>query len=159
MPFLVVEGLDGSGKSTQIGMIREFLENKKIDYHYLPFPRTEEEPFGELIAGFLRGDFGEIGQVHPRLVATIYALDRMDAKINISERLQRKQLILCDRYVYSNIAFQCAKVEKAADRQKLAEWINELEFDYFGIPKRGSGLAVSGKCRTSCDVSLRFPIW
>jgi dTMP kinase len=135
MPFVVIEGLDGSGKSTQIGMIRKFLENGAIPYHYLHFPRTAIAPFGDLIAGFLRGDFGEISQVHPKLVASIYALDRMDAKNQMDRWLIKNELIICDRYVYSNIAFQCAKLNDLMEKQALAGWINEIEFNYFKIPK------------------------
>jgi dTMP kinase len=135
MPFIVIEGLDGSGKSTQIGMIRKYLENAGIIYHYLHFPRTDIHPFGDLIAGFLRGDFGEIDQVHPKLVASIYALDRMDAKIQMDQWLLKKELILCDRYVFSNIAFQCAKLKNASEKKALAAWIKEIEFNYFKIPK------------------------
>ena len=137
MPFVVIEGLDGSGKSTQIGLVRNFLENKKIPFHYLHFPRTSSPPFGELIAEFLRGDFGEITQVHPKLVAAIYALDRMDAKDQMDKWLQNNELILCDRYVYSNIAFQCAKLNEISEREQLASWIKEIEYTYFQIPKPG----------------------
>jgi dTMP kinase len=137
MPFVVIEGLDGSGKSTQIKLIRTFLENEKIPFHYLHFPRTEDPPFGEIIAGFLRGDFGQIDQVHPKLVATIYALDRKDAKDKMDKWLQKNELILCDRYVYSNIAFQCAKLNKLAEKEALRTWIKNIEFNYFQIPKPG----------------------
>ena len=140
MPFVVIEGLDGSGKSTQIKLIRKYLDDSGIAYHYLHFPRTEIKPFGELIAGFLRGDFGEIGQVHPKLVASIYALDRMDAKIMMDKWLENKELILCDRYVYSNIAFQCAKLTNLNEKTALASWIKEIEFNYFKIPKPGLSL-------------------
>jgi len=135
MPFIVIEGLDGSGKSTQIKLIRTFLESTNMPFHYLHFPRTESLPFGELIAGFLRGDFGQINQVHPKLVATIYALDRTDAKQQMDEWLQNRELIVCDRYVYSNIAFQCAKLNNVHEKEALALWIQEIEFNYFHIPK------------------------
>jgi dTMP kinase len=134
MPFVVIEGLDGSGKSTQIKLIRAFLENQKIPFHYLHFPRTSSPPFGELIAGFLKGDFGQIDQVHPKLVALIYALDRKDAKDQIEGWLQKDELLLCDRYVYSNIAFQSAKLSNPEEIEALAAWIKEIEFNYFKIP-------------------------
>lgn len=135
MSFVVIEGLDGSGKSTQIKLIRAFLENEKIPFHYLHFPRTESPPFGELIGGFLRGDFGKIEQVHPKLIATIYALDRNDAKLQMDNWLLNNELILCDRYVYSNIAFQCAKLNKISEQEGLSSWIKEIEFNYFRIPR------------------------
>ena len=135
MPFVVIEGLDGSGKSTQMKLIREWLERDRVSYQYLHFPRTEVGPFGEIIAAFLRGDFGKAGEVHPRLVSLIYALDRFDARNQVNEWLDKGQLVLADRYVYSNIAFQCAKMDDPSARETLSEWINQLEFTYFGIPK------------------------
>lgn len=135
MKFLVVEGVDGSGKSTQIKLIRHHLEANKISYKYLHFPRTEEGIFGDLIAKFLRGDLGSIDSVNPYLVALIYAGDRKDAAPVINRWLNDGFLVLLDRYVYSNIAFQCAKVSNKEQREELRKWILELEFIHNSIPK------------------------
>ncbi len=135
MPFIVIEGLDGSGKSTQIQLIRDYFSRENISYQYLHFPRTAVEPFGGLVAAFLRGDFGNIGEVHPRLVSLLYAMDRFDAKQVLEDWLDQNTLVLADRYVYSNIAFQCAKIDDPVLRQELSDWIWQLEFEYFKIPK------------------------
>lgn len=135
MRFFVVEGLDGSGKSTQIKLLRRYFTKNKTAYQYLHFPRTDTGIFGELIARFLRGELGDISQVHPYLVALIYAGDRMDASEMIKKWLDEGYTVLLDRYVYSNIAFQCAKTELPSERKKLKEWIYHLEYDYFKIPK------------------------
>ncbi len=135
MNFFVVEGLDGSGKSTQIKLLRRYFTRKKIAFQYLHFPRTDSGIFGDLISRFLRGELGDISQVHPYLVALIYAGDRMDACEIIKKWLHEGYTVLLDRYVYSNIAFQCAKTEIPAERKKLKEWIYHLEYDYFKIPK------------------------
>jgi dTMP kinase len=135
MKFLVIEGLDGSGKSTQVAMLRKYLDDSCIRYKYIHFPRTEAPFFGELVAMFLRGELGEINQVHPKLVAMIYAGDRLDAARQIREWIAYGSLVLIDRYAYSNIAYQCAKLKDKPEREKLANWIRDLEFNYFGIPK------------------------
>lgn len=135
MPFVVIEGLDGSGKSTQIQLIRDYFSRENISYQYLHFPRTSVEPFGGLVAAFLRGDFGNIGEVHPRLVSLLYAMDRFDAKPLLENWIDQNTLILADRYVYSNIAFQCAKIYDPVLRKELSDWIWQLEFEYFKIPK------------------------
>lgn len=134
MKFLVIEGLDGSGKSTQISLLRKYLTNNNIPYKYLHFPRTESPVFGELVAKFLRGDLGNNHEVNPYLVALIYAGDRENAKSIIRDWLNN-YLVLVDRYVYSNMAFQCAKIDDPEEKNKLREWIRQMEFDYFFIPK------------------------
>jgi dTMP kinase len=135
MKFLVVEGVDGSGKSTQIKLIMKHLEEKGILYQYIHFPRTDAPVYGELIARFLRGDFGNLQSVDPYLVALMYAGDRMDAATTIREWLHQGFLVLLDRYVYSNIAFQCAKLLRPEERERLRDWILEMEYGYNKIPK------------------------
>ena len=131
----MIEGLDGSGKSTQIKLIMKHLEDRGIVYRYLHFPRTDSPFFGELIARFLRGDFGSIGSVDPYLVAMLYAGDRKDAMEEINEWLAKGYMVLLDRYVYSNIAFQCAKLKDSKQQEQLRNWILDLEFSYYKIPK------------------------
>jgi len=135
MKFIVVEGIDGSGKSTQIKYIMEHLEKQGVPYRYVHFPRTDSRIYGELIARFLRGDFGDLNTVDPYLVALIYAGDRNDAAPMIREWLNKGYLVLLDRYVYSNIAFQCAKITDPEKREALSKWILDLEFSYHAIPK------------------------
>ncbi|MBN2214995.1 MAG: dTMP kinase [Bacteroidales bacterium] len=135
MRFFVAEGLDGSGKSTQIKLLQDYFSKNKIAYKYLHFPRTNTGIFGGLIARFLRGEMGEINHVDPYLVALLYAGDRKDAGSMIKKWLKEGFTVLLDRYVYSNIAFQCAKIPEPAERQKLKDWILNLEYEYFKIPK------------------------
>jgi dTMP kinase len=135
MKFVVIEGIDGSGKSTQIGLLRKHLELKKISYRYLHFPRTDSPFFGELISMFLRGDLGELQNVNPYLIALIYAGDRHDAKDLINGWLKEGHLVIVDRYVSSNIAFQCAKIRKSEEQAKLKHWILNFEYEYYKIPR------------------------
>jgi len=135
MKFIVIEGLDGSGKSTQLKKLKSYLTDHSIHFQYLHFPRTDSKIYGDLIAKFLRGELGDIKTVNPYLIALIYAGDRNDAKQTINNWLNNGQLVLVDRYVYSNIAFQCAKLNNQDDRSNLSDWIKELEYNYFKIPK------------------------
>ena len=133
--LLVIEGLDGSGKSTQINQLQDYLQSRSIKYKYIHFPRVETGIYGDLIARFLRGDLGPLESVHPYLVALIYAGDRNDASTDIKQWLEDGYLVLLDRYVISNIAFQCAKMGEEKDQSILRDWIIDLEFEHFGLPR------------------------
>jgi dTMP kinase len=135
MRLFVIEGVDGAGKSTQIKLLREYLSEKGYDCEYMHFPRTEAPYFGELIARFLRGEFGSLNEVDPYLVAMLYAGDRKDASEVIKKWLNEKKVVLLDRYTYSNIAYQCAKAHESVEQDKLMKWILSLEFDHFSIPR------------------------
>ncbi len=135
MKLFVIEGLDGAGKSTQIKLLKEFFLERKYNCEYLHFPRTEAPYFGELIARFLRGEFGTLDSVDPYLVAMLYAGDRKDAAGQISNWLKNGTIVLLDRYTYSNIAYQCAKITGELKQAELMQWILALEFEHFAIPK------------------------
>ncbi len=135
MRFVVIEGLDGSGKSTQLKLLREYLEKEGVSYKYLHFPRLEEGVYGELIARFLRGEMGPNDQVDPYLVALIFAGDRAEASSMIRKWMEEGYFVIVDRYVYSNIAFQCAKLSGAEERILLRDWILDFEFAHNELPK------------------------
>ncbi len=133
--LIVLEGLDGAGKSTQIQRLRQHLEAQGLQTEYLHFPRFDAPVFGELIARFLRGEFGSVEQVDPYLVALLYAGDRNDAAKQIRRWFDEGKVVVLDRYVYSNIGYQCAKLPTREERDRLAEWILDLEYNYYGIPR------------------------
>lgn len=133
--FIVLEGLDGAGKSTQIAKLRDMFLQKGIESEYLHFPRFDAPVYGELIARFLRGDLGSVESVNPYLVALLYAGDRADAAATIREWLSEGKVVIVDRYVYSNIGYQCAKIADAEERATLREWILHTEYEEFNIPK------------------------
>jgi len=135
MRLIVIEGVDGAGKSTQIKLLREHLTGMGYKCEYLHFPRVETPYFGELIARFLRGEFGSLSEVDPYIVAMLYAGDRKDASGIIGDWLKAGKFVLLDRYTYSNIAYQCAKLIETKDRNELRRWIMSLEFNHFAIPE------------------------
>lgn len=133
--FIVLEGVDGSGKSTQIANLRQMFAEQGVATEYLHFPRFDAPYFGDLIARFLRGELGSVEQVDPYIVALLYAGDRRDAATMIRDWMADGKVVICDRYVYSNIGYQCAKVEDECERERLRQWILDLEYDYFAIPR------------------------
>ncbi len=133
--FIVLEGLDGAGKSTQIKLLRQMFSERGIETEYLHFPRFNAPIYGELIAKFLRGELGSLEEVNPYLVSLLYAGDRADASDMIRGWLAAGKAVVMDRYVYSNIGYQCAKITDAQERDRLRDWIIELEYDFNNIPR------------------------
>lgn len=146
--LIVLEGLDGAGKSTQINLLQKYFESSGSIVKYLHFPRFDSPVFGDLIARFLRGDLGSIDQVHPYLIALLFAGDRREAADKIKEWLKEGYCVILDRYLYSNIAFQCAKMNDLEEAESLRDWIFDTEYIKFAIPKPDLNLFL--------DVPLNF---
>ena len=132
--LVVLEGLDGAGKSTQVKKLRNYLEGLLGELEYIHFPRYDAPVYGDLISRFLRGDFGDNENVHPQLVALLFAEDRHGAAPDMKETLGRGGHLLLDRYVYSNIAYQCAKLRSSEEAADLREWIFNTEYGDFDLP-------------------------
>lgn len=146
--LIVLEGLDGAGKSTQVRMLDEFLSARGGKPGYIHFPRFDASVFGAMIARYLRGEYGGLKEVHPQLVALLYAEDRKDAAPQIRAWLDEGRDVILDRYVCSNIAFQCARAASSADAAALEKWILALEYGTFALPRPDVSLFL--------DVPLEF---
>lgn len=133
--FIVLEGLDGAGKSTQLKALESYYQAMGKPVKFMHFPRYDTPVFGELIARFLRGDCGQNDTVDPYLVALLFAGNRHQVSDQIQSWLDQGYVVLLDRYVYSNVAFQCAKMKTHAEQNQLRDWILNMEFTYFKIPK------------------------
>lgn len=133
--FIVLEGLDGAGKSTQIKQLCQLLASRGIESEYVHFPRFDSPVFGELIARFLRGELGSVESVDPYIVALLFAGDRADMAPQIRAWQAEGKVVIVDRYVYSNIGYQCAKLATEEQRAKLKQWILDTEYGYYNIPR------------------------
>ena len=71
--LIVIEGLDGAGKSTQVKKMKKYLSATLGEYDYIHFPRYDAPVYGDLISRYLRGSFGSLDSVHPQLVALLFA--------------------------------------------------------------------------------------
>lgn len=132
--LIVLEGLDGAGKSTQVKKLKQYLLERCGELEYIHFPRYDAPVYGELISRFLRGDFGDNESVNPQLVALLFAEDRHGAAEGIKARLAERKTVLLDRYVYSNIAYQCSKLTDEQEVEQLRRWIFDTEYNVFKEP-------------------------
>jgi dTMP kinase len=133
--IITIEGLDGAGKSTQIQLFTAKLEAMGLPYRFIHFPVMNTGVYGHLIASYLRGELGSIDQVHPKLVALLFAENRKEHLQWLQQGLNEGYLMIMDRYVNSNIAFQCAKTTDIGERQALKQWILDFEFEHNALPK------------------------
>jgi dTMP kinase len=132
--IITIEGLDGAGKSTQINLLVNKLKSLRIKHKFIHFPMLNKGVYGNLIGEYLRGEFGSIKDVHPKLVALLFAEDRKEHKDQLLQWLDDGYLIIMDRYVNSNIAFQCAKTNDISEKENLKKWILDFEFKVNKLP-------------------------
>ena len=125
--LIVIEGIDGSGKTTQANLLSEYLSAKGILNEVINFPRYEDNLYGKLIKRYLSGEFGSIADVNPYLMALAYAGDRALAKPLIENWLQSGKLIIANRYISANKAHLAANLPEDK-REEFMSWIEKLEY-------------------------------
>jgi dTMP kinase len=130
--FIVLEGIDGSGKRTQLDVLARALDARKISHTQISFPRYDGF-FGKLVGRFLNGDFGPLDAVDAHFSALLYAGDRLEAKPKIEADLAAGHVVLADRYIGSNLAHQSALVPPAK-RADFLEWLKQLEYEIYALP-------------------------
>jgi dTMP kinase len=130
--LIAIEGIDGSGKRTQLDLLSRALESRGIETTNIGFPRYESS-FGKLVGQFLNGDFGPLEKVDPHFSALLYAGDRFEARHEINSALAAGKVILADRYIASNLAHQTARVAPERRGEFLA-WLRHLEYGIYGLP-------------------------
>lgn len=129
--FIVIEGTDGSGKTTQTALLKETLLNNDYNVEHIKFPQYGNKAAGA-IEEYLAGNYG---QVNPYAASVLYAVDRFDASFKIRELLDAGKIIICERYVTSNAGHQGANIENPDERIKYFKWLDNLEYSIFKIPK------------------------
>ena len=131
--LIVLEGTDGAGKSTQTDKVKAYLEANNLKYEYFHFPMYGHNEFSEVIAKFLRGEFGGVDDVDPYFVANIYGMDRFMFLPELERAISENDVVLLDRYVFSNLAYQGAKYD-GIESDKIKNWIHGFEFGFLKLP-------------------------
>src|SRR5436309_11077474 len=131
--LIAVEGIDGSGKRTQVERLTLALKARGYSIYSTGFPQYESW-FGKMIGQFLNGDLGSLENVDPHFTALLYAGDRFEAKPKLEAALNNGQIVLVDRYVGSNLAHQTARVTPEK-RAEFMSWIEHLEYGIYGLPR------------------------
>ena len=133
--LIVLEGIDGSGKSAQYRKLKARFEYEGIDCRTIVFPRYEEES-SALIRMYLAGKFGENpSDVGPCAASIFYAVDRYASYMtDWGEYYNRGGVVLSDRYTTSNAVHQGAKLPEA-EQPAFFDWLYDLEYVKLGLPR------------------------
>lgn len=123
--LIVLEGLDGAGKSHQFQLLTQYLISKGYTCDFLHFPRVDIAPFGILISNYLRGQFGSLSEVNPYLIATLYANDQYLGMKDLPLE-GKKHIVLLDRYYYSNLAYQTSRLHREEEKHQFRTWLEEV---------------------------------
>ena len=132
--LIVIDGIDGAGKTTQIELLKEYLASQDQALELIDFPRYEDNLYGKLVKRYLDGEFGDINQTNPYLLALAYAGDRALAKPEIENWLNEGSVVIANRYVSASKAHLGANLAEN-ERENFMEWIYQLEYQTNGIPK------------------------
>ncbi len=132
--FIAIEGVDGSGKSTQVRLLAEYLRRRGVAVLPIKFPRYGA-PGAYFVEKYLRGDYGKADALPAEVPALFYALDRFDASETIRRGLREGRVVIADRYFASNLGHQGAKIASVAKRRAFMRWLYDFEFRKLKIPK------------------------
>ncbi len=132
--FIVIEGVDGAGKATQVQLLAERLEGLGYRVAKFDFPRYDE-PSSYFVRQYLSGAYGELGEVGPYTASLFYALDRYEAAAAIRKALADGKIVVSDRFTGSNMAHHGTKFAHAEERRGYFVWLDNLEFQMLHIPR------------------------
>ena len=131
--LIAFEGIDGSGKRTQLDLLASALNAGAIGVYATGFPQYDSW-FGKMVGKFLNGELGALESVDTHFTALLYAGDRFEAKSKLEQALNQGKIVLVDRYVGSNLAHQTARVAPEK-RAEYLDWIRHLEYGIYDLPR------------------------
>ena len=132
--IIVIDGTDGSGKTTQLHLLKEKLQAEGFGVEIADFPQYNHKSAG-MVEEYLSGKYGGVDDVTPYQASIFYAVDRFDFSKQIKDWLAEGKIILCNRYTSSNMAHQGCKIDNPLERKVFFNWLSELEHDILKIPR------------------------
>lgn len=132
--LIVIDGVDGSGKGTQTQLLLTRMQTLGHKVHLFDFPQYGKKSAGA-VEEYLNGHYGTADEVGAYRASILFAVDRYDASHLMKKLLDEGTHIICNRYVTANIGHQGAKIFNDDERNKFIDWLIDLEFNLFAIPK------------------------
>jgi len=132
--FIVIDGTDGTGKTTQLQLLAGKLTNEGYEVELADFPQYNSKSAG-MVEEYLSGKYGDADAVNPYAASLFYSVDRFDASFQIREWLKAGKVVISNRYISSSFAHQGGKIENPLERKLFLNWLSEIEYKIFNIPK------------------------
>ncbi len=132
--FIVLEGTDGSGKTTQFKLLIKKLKQFGFKFKTIDFPQYGQ-PSAYFVEQYLNGNYGGAKDVGPYKASLFYALDRFSAAQKINNWIDAGFIVVSNRYVLSNAGHQGGKIKTSGDRNRFWKWLFDLEYNILGIPQ------------------------
>ncbi|MDD5720868.1 MAG: deoxynucleoside kinase [Candidatus Pacebacteria bacterium] len=133
--LIVVDGTDGSGKATQVKLLRARLVREGYTVKLLDFPEYYKNFFGKFIGHCLSEQYYNWINIHPKIASIAYAADRWESSEKIRDWLKKGYIVLSNRYVSANQIHQGGKIKDTKRRNNFIKWLDEMEYKVFKIPK------------------------
>jgi dTMP kinase len=133
--LIVIDGIDGSGKATQVKILKQRLLKEGVKVKTIDFPRYETNFFGSLIGEYLSGLHGDFIAMDSKIASILYAADRFESSAQIKKWLDEGCIVLADRYATANQIHQGGKIDDLKKRKEFLAWLYKMEYGVFGIPK------------------------
>lgn len=132
--LLAIEGVDGSGKNTQARLLVDTLRARGGAAELVSFPRYADSYLGATVGDLLAGRLGPVAAIHPKLTALLFAVERSEMRERIEAALAGGADVVCDRYVFSNIAHQAQRLP-AGEVAAFSDWLLHVEFRLLRMPE------------------------
>lgn len=133
--LIVIDGTDGSGKATQVGLLVAHLKKDGYTVKTVDFPEYYKNFFGKFIGHCLSEQYYNFVKVHPKIASVLYAADRSESKGEMEKWLAKGYIVIANRYASANQIHQGGKIKSAKKRQAFIEWLDEMEYKIFKIPR------------------------
>lgn len=132
--FIMIDGIDGSGKGLQTELLKKHLAEQGYPVEMVSFPRYGHKSAAP-IEDYLNGLYGTADEVGPYRGSILYAVDRFAASHDIRKWLADGKIVIANRYVSSNMGHQGGKITDSEERKKFFTWNYDLEYRIFALPK------------------------
>ncbi len=133
--LIVIDGTDGSGKATQVKLLADQLKREGKIVKIVDFPEYYSNFFGKFIGHCLSEQYYNFVKVHPKIASVLYAADRSESKDKIKKWLAEGNIVIANRYASANQIHQGGKIANTKKRQNFLQWLAQMEYEVFKIPK------------------------